>query len=72
MTEFITTRWERLMNWTPTDKEIARIAELALACGRLVENTLKAAVIAMAIYLIFEIGAAFLPGGPAARLLGGQ
>ena len=59
--------WQRLMEWTPTDKEIEVIGDVA----HLLDVCVKGAVIAAALYFAFEVGTAFLPGGPAWRVLGG-
>ncbi len=63
--------WERLMQWTPSDEEVRRIADLAYASLRFLDLCLKAAVVAAVIYFAFEMAAAWFAGGSAARVLGG-
>ena len=64
-------RWESLMTFVPTDDQLCDAAEWlvsALAHGR---KLLGFGFVLMLLYLIVEIGSAFLPGGAVHRVLGG-
>ena len=65
------TPWQRLMTWTPTEQQLRRMSARLTRWGRVCSRTLDAAVVLVAIYLLVEIGRAFLPGGAVERILGG-
>lgn len=64
-------RWAMMLRWTPTGEQLRRIGAWFECIGKAAEDTLKVAVILVGIYLLIEIGAAFLPGGSVERVLGG-
>ena len=63
----IVRKWNSLMNWRPSE---ASVMAFGLTC-RLLDGCLKAAVILAAMYFLVVVAAAFLPGGPAWRVLNG-
>jgi hypothetical protein len=65
-------RWAALMTFTPSDEQLRRISDRLRRVGGICDLWLKVFVILAAVYLFAEFGAAFLPGGPVERLLGGR
>jgi hypothetical protein len=60
------------MTFTPSDEQLRRISDRLRRVGGICDLWLKVFVILAAVYLFAEFGAAFLPGGPVERLLGGR
>ena len=60
-----------LVNYVPSDEHLRHAADRLARWAPVCSRTLNAAVILVAIYLLVEIGRAFLPGGAAERILGG-
>jgi hypothetical protein len=60
------------MNYTPSADELRRIAEWLLRAQRSAWNILIFAVFFTAAFTFIQIVAAFLPGGAAARVIGGR
>jgi hypothetical protein len=60
-----------LANYVPTETQLRRFADWLINAADVAEMVLKVAVIACVTYLFIEVGLAFLPGGPAHRLIGG-
>jgi hypothetical protein len=63
--------WSQAMTWTPTEEQLRHIVSRATRSLRLFNSVLNVAVIFAVIYLVVEIGAAFLHGGAVERVLGG-
>ena len=63
--------WSRLMTWTPSVDQVDELVDRLRRAGRILDCTLKIAVVASALYLLLECGMAFLPGGAVDRVLGG-
>jgi hypothetical protein len=61
----------RAIGWTPTDRQLRRMALIFFRTCTALDWCIKVAVIAAALYLAIEIGLAFLPGGAVSRVLGG-
>jgi hypothetical protein len=65
--------WTVLLDFAPSDSQTRRISAWLERAGRVANNALVIAVILTMIYVMAEIGTAFLPGGPVERILrGGQ
>jgi hypothetical protein len=71
-TDPVQSLWLALTNWTPTDAQVRHCTDWLLRAGVVATRILNFSVIATALYLAFEIGLAFLPGGAAAHVLGGR
>ena len=67
---FIRRRWNRLMNWTPSNEQLGRLAAWLEVGDNAIDSACKVATIAIAVYFAIEIASAFLPGGPVARIGG--
>lgn len=66
-------RWNALLNFAPSDSQVRHMSAWLEHAGRVANNALLLFVIGVMIYLICEVGSAFLPGGPVERILrGGQ
>ena len=63
--------WSRLMTWTPSVDQVDELVDRLRRAGRILDCTLKVAVFASALYLLLEVGMAFLPGGAVDRIFGG-
>ncbi|MGO8759339.1 MAG: hypothetical protein ACLQG3_14565 [Terracidiphilus sp.] len=62
-------RWAMFLDWTPTPEQLRKMAAAVECVCRVAQNTLKVSVILAGIYLLLEIGAAFLPGGTVGRVI---
>jgi hypothetical protein len=66
-------RWAALLDFAPSDSQMRRISAWLERAGRVANNVLAIAVILTMLYIMAEVGTAFLPGGPVERILrGGQ
>jgi hypothetical protein len=57
--------------WTISDQQLQRLYDWLRRAACNCDFYLKAAVVLIALYLLVEIGSAFLPGGSVERVLGG-
>ena len=57
--------------WTITDRQLQRFYDWLERAACNCDFYLKAAVVLIALYLLVEIGSAFLPGAAVGRVLGG-
>jgi hypothetical protein len=65
--------WQRVMRFSPSDGQLGSVCAWLQDAGAVAGAVLKVAVILAALYLLLEVGSAFLPGGPVERILrGGQ
>jgi len=63
--------WARLMDFTPTDRQLDHFARLVRRTTSVCKLWCGIAFASALIFLAIEIGAAFLPGGAVERVLGG-
>ena len=62
--------WSQAMIWTPSDEQLRRMVQVLGKTAAVLDWAIKAAVILAALYLVAEVGSAFLPGGTVSRVLG--
>jgi hypothetical protein len=60
-----------LATYVPTETQLRHAAAWFIRAGETADKALKVAVILAGIFFFAEVVAAFLPGGAAARVIGG-
>jgi hypothetical protein len=63
---------DKVLNWTPSDQQLRRLTNFVFRADEIVCNGVKLFVILAALYLVWEIVPAFLPGGAVDQVLGGR
>jgi hypothetical protein len=62
---------DKLSTFVPTEQQLQRATAWLIRAGEIADRVLKIAVILAVIFLFANVAIAFLPGGAAARVIGG-
>jgi hypothetical protein len=56
--------WQRLMRWTPTDRQLDSFTDWLMRAAPVADRLLKTAVVLAVLYLLLSFAKVFLPYGP--------